>query len=349
MVIPGLDRYDNAPLLCSLSELMRFKTNRDAVAQWLGIERNQTSHTEKVISAFGAGTGIAMTVLFSMWLITQTDIGATGSLLIISSMGASAVLLFAVPHGALSQPWPVFGGHMTAAFIGITCQQWLPSGFVTAGIAVGVAVGVMYYLRCIHPPGGASALTTVIGGSEVVDMGYQFLFYPLLLNVIVILGIAMSFNFFFPWRRYPAHINTRHLTENTGQLSTSDYVLTTEDFNAAIHKLDSFVDITEEGLTELLEQARQHAQYSVNHPDEIKRGHYYSNGNIGNLWGVRQVIDEADNQSPGKDKVIYKTVAGQNLYETGYCERETFRQWARYEVVETRGLWVKADKPEQIS
>lgn len=78
-----------------------------AAAQWLGIERNQTSHGEKLISALAAGLGIGLTVFLSMWLMLDSQIGLTGSLLIISSMGASAVLLFAVPHSALSQPWPV--------------------------------------------------------------------------------------------------------------------------------------------------------------------------------------------------------------------------------------------------
>ncbi len=322
---------------------MSLKLNLSDAAHWLGIERNQTSHGEKLISAFGAAIGIAVTLLISMWLIKRLALDWTSSLLIISSLGASAVLLFAVPHGALSQPWPVIGGHMISAFIGVSCQQWLPDGFLTAGIAVGLAVGVMYYLRCIHPPGGASALTAVIGGNEIVDLGYQFLLYPLLINVLVMLLMAISFNYLFSWRRYPAHINTRHHTEYKSPVPTTDYVLTTEDFNAAIHELDSFVDITEEGLTELLEKARQHAQLSVSHPNRIERGRYYSNGNIGSLWGVRQVIDDADNHEPGRDLIIYKTVAGKSAYETGYCDRESFRQWARYEVIETQGLWVKAD------
>lgn len=322
---------------------MSLKSKLVVVAQWLGIERNQTSHSEKLISALGAAIGIAVTIMFSVWLITGADLNLTASLLIISSLGASAVLLFAVPHGALSQPWPVIGGHMISAFIGVSCQKWLPDGFMTAGVAVGLAVGVMYYLRCIHPPGGASALTAVIGGNEIVELGYQFLLTPLLINVLVILLIALSFNYLFSWRRYPAHINTRYHSEYMNPVPTSDYVLTTEDFNAAIHELDSFVDITEEGLTELLEKARQHAQLSVSHPANIKQGAYYSNGNIGSLWGVRQIIDAADSQKPSRDLIIYKTVAGQNLYETGYCDRESFRQWARYEVIETQGLWVKAD------
>lgn len=312
------------------------------LAHWLGVERNQTSHGEKLLSALGAAIAISLTVVLSMFISLEFSLSETASLLIISSMGASAVLLFAVPHGVLSQPWPMFGGHMLSAMIGISCQQWLPSGFLTAGLAVGLAVGAMYYLRCIHPPGGASALTAVVGGSEVYDMGYAFLVYPILLNVLVMLAVAVLFNLLFHWRRYPAHLSViKHDVTEQAAVPISDYVLTTEDFHAAIRDLDSFVDIGEEGLTELLEKAKLHAQATIAHPDTIDKGCYYSNGNIGHLWSIRQVIDDAGQDTNGRDLIIYKTVAGQGAYQTGYCDRESFRQWARFQVIEQGGLWIK--------
>lgn len=311
------------------------------LAQWLGVERNQTSHGEKLLSALGACIAISLTVILSMLLSMEYAFSSTASLLIISSMGASAVLLFAVPHGVLSQPWPVFGGHMISALIGIVCQQLLPTGFLTAGLAVGLAVGAMYYLRCIHPPGGASALTAVMGGSEVYEMGYAFLLYPILLNVLIMLSVAVLFNLLFHWRRYPAHLAARHHVSEQPSPPISDYVLTTEDFHAAIRDLDSFVDIGEEGLTELLEVAKLHAQATIAHPETIRKGCFYSNGNIGHMWSIRQVIDDAGQDRQGRDLIIYKTVAGQGTYQTGYCDRESFRQWARFRVTEQQGLWVK--------
>lgn len=325
--------------------VMSVKARISATAQWLGIERNQTSHSEKLISALGAGLSIGITLFIAMQLVADKQFGISASMLIISSMGASAVLLFAVPHGALSQPWPVIGGHLISAFIGVTCQQLFADGVVTAGLAVGLAVGAMYYLRCIHPPGGASALTAVVGGTQISDMGYQFMVYPILLNVVAILLIAVAFNYLFRWRRYPAHFNTRHVAERSSMTPISDYVLTTEDFHAAIHELDSFVDITEEGLTELLEKAKLHAQTHIQHPAQIIRGRSYSNGNIGRLWSVRQVIDDAGEKATDKDFIIYKTVAGLGLNETGYCTREVFRDWARFEVIEQNGLWKKHQRP----
>src|SRR5690625_7670775 len=92
----------------------------------------------------------------------------------LASMGATAVLLFAVPHGALSQPWAVVGGHVVSAIVGVTCQLLIPNLFWAAALSGGVAVAAMYYLRCIHPPGGATALAAVIGGPELPALGSAY-------------------------------------------------------------------------------------------------------------------------------------------------------------------------------
>ena len=63
---------------------------------------------------------------------------------IVTSMGASVVLLFAVPHSALGQLWNVIGGHLISAAIGVACYQWLPSNGIAAGASVGLAIGSMY-------------------------------------------------------------------------------------------------------------------------------------------------------------------------------------------------------------
>lgn len=314
----------------------------NACKLWLGIEKNQTSHGEKVISALGAMTGIISTILITQWLLQTTSVSQQAHILIVASLGATAVLVFAVPHGALSQPWQVIAGHLLSAFVGVTCQYYLGSDFISAGLAVGLSVGLMYYLRCIHPPGGATALTAVIGGNEITQLGYHYLFAPILVNILAILLIAVSFNALFRWRRYPAHFATKNVSPTSAADITDDLLLTTEDFNAAIRELDSFVDLTEEGLSELLEKARQNAMLHIEHPAQIQAGKYYSNGKIGHSWAIRHVID-AGQQRKNNDVIIYKTVAGADLYTTGMQERESFRQWARFEVEEHHGMWLKAE------
>lgn len=303
----------------------------------IGLERNTTSHAEKIISLAGAFAGI-VAVYFVSTLMLDNPLS---KVMVLGPIGASAVLLFAVPQGALSQPWPVIGGNVLSAAVGVTCYQWIDDPLLSASVAVAVAVGVMHYLRCLHPPGGATALTAVIGGDEIHELGYQFLLSPVLVNVLVIVLIAIAFNYVFHWRRYPAHLAKRHKRSEEIQGDEREYELTQEDFAAAMQQLDSYIDVTSDGLTELLELAKQHAAKSATHPRDILPGHFYSNGKLGRLWSVRQVIDQADIARPDKDMVIYKVVAGYGAYDTALCLRGEFRQWARFEVVLDNGRWVK--------
>ena len=324
---------------------MTFKSLLHECRLLLGIERNTTSHGEKLISALGAVLGILAVYWITRWTFPHGYMSSAGNFLMVTSMGASAVLLFAVPHGALSQPWAVVGGHLISALIGVTCHQLFPYQVWTGAVAVGLAVGAMHYLRCIHPPGGATALAAVIGGAEVYALGYHYLVMPILINVVAIIGMALVFNGLFAWRRYPAHLARKHKAAISTKPAERQFELTHEDFAAAMQELDSYVDVTAEGLTELLELAKQHAEKNITHPDEIIAGHFYSNGKLGNLWSVRQVIDASGKQkNAAKDQVIYKVLAGAGSYETGICRRDEFQQWARFEVVQQQGRWVKIDE-----
>jgi len=307
----------------------------------LGIERNTTSHSEKFISALGALLGILCVYWCMRWAFPHGFMHTAGTLIMVTSMGASAVLLFAVPQGALSQPWALMGGHLLSALVGVSCQQLFPEKTWTPALSVGLAVGVMHYMRCIHPPGGATALAAVIGGAEIHQLGFYYLLMPVAINVVSILLLALFFNAWFPWRRYPAHLTRRALAKPS-QAAERQFELTQEDFSAAMEALNSYVDVTSESLTQLLELAKQHAEKNITHPKVITAGHFYSNGKLGNLWSVRQVIDAADNGDPNKDQIIYKVVAGAGGYVTGICLRYEFQQWARYEVMaQANGHWLK--------
>ena len=303
----------------------------------LGIERNTTRHGEKWISGIGALLGILAVYGLTRWTFPSDVASAVGGALMVTSMGASAVLLFAVPQGALSQPWAVVGGHLLSAFIGVSCQKLFPGHTWTAAVAVGLAVLGMYYLRCIHPPGGATALAAVIGGPDVHALGYGYLLMPVLINVAAILAMAIAFNALFPWRRYPAHLHRRRQASRITQPAQRQFELTQEDFSAAMEQLNSYVDITTENLTELLELAKQHAERNITHPDAILRGRYYSNGKLGRLWSVRHVL-EGDGPA-----LAYRVVAGEHTGSTGTATPDEFRQWARFEVVlQDNGRWVIA-------
>ncbi|MET0807634.1 MAG: HPP family protein [Pseudoxanthomonas sp.] len=311
---------------------------------WLGIERSTTSHGEKWISGIGALLGIVAVYWITRAALPPQVMGLAGGVIMLTSMGASAVLLFAVPQGALSQPWAVIGGHLVSAAIGVTCQKLFPEQDWTAALAVGLAVGSMHYLRCIHPPGGATALAAVIGGTQVHALGYHYLLVPVLINVAAILAMALAFNALFPWRRYPAHLHKRAQASPITQPAQRQFELTQEDLYAAMEQLNSYVDITSESLTELLELAKQHAERNITHPREIVHGRCYSNGKLGKQWSVRQVLETGVPPASRAASLHYQVLAGDDIGARGRCSVDELRQWARFEVKpQGNGRWLKVE------
>jgi len=216
-----------------------------SVQHWFGIDGVTPSHAEKLLSGLGAFCGI-----FATYWISSQFLGHQSTLLLVASMGAGAVLLFAVPHGQLSQPWPAIGGHLISSAIGISVSMLVANQFLAAALAVSVAILAMHYLHCIHPPGGATALLAVIGGPDVHAMGFGFML-PVMLNALTLITIALLFNAPFKWRRYPAAWAIRlPVRSQRGDL-------TIENLEQAIHELDLTVDITEDELLRIYAKARE--------------------------------------------------------------------------------------------
>jgi len=302
--------------------------------EFLGIELTPVSHTEKLVSALGGFAGIVSILFISVHFV------GSASALIVASMGASAVLLFAVPHGALSQPWPVLGGHVISACIGVTCASVVPQPFIAASLAVGLAIGVMYYLRCIHPPGGATALSAVMSGESVHALGYQFVITPVLLNALVILAVAVLFNYLFTWRRYPAALVSRRKQPTDTPANRMQYSpIAHEDLVYALSQIDSFLDISEDDLLRIYALATGKERQRRLDPARILSGRYYSNGQHSDDWAVRQVVDASPGRDPERDMVVYKVVAGAGRRGSGVLTRAEFADWAREELMRDGDDW----------
>ena len=193
---------------------------------------------EHWISAAGGLVG----VLAMLWT-SQALLGAHAGLLAVASMGASAVLLFAAPHGVLSQPWPVLGGHLISAAVGVACAQNIGDPMLAASLAVALAIAAMVATRSLHPPGGATALFAVLGGAPIAALGWHYLFVPVLLNGVVLLVVAVLFNYPFAWRRYPQAWWREAPCEHPEKCQIPHSALV-----YALSQIDTFVAVSEEDL-----------------------------------------------------------------------------------------------------
>lgn len=149
------------------------------------------SNKEVIISIVGAFIATLLASFFSNHILE-----AEGAPMVLASTGASAMLIFGIPHSPVSQPWPIVGGHVVSAFVGISAYYLIPNPVLASSAAIGIAMLAMHHTGCMHPPGGATAVTAVIGGTGVHELGYYFVIVPVFFNSIILLSIAMAIGTF---------------------------------------------------------------------------------------------------------------------------------------------------------
>jgi CBS domain-containing membrane protein len=188
-----------------------------------------------------------ITIFLTGWL-ASLSISGTGLKTLLASMGASAVILFAMPLSPVAKPWPLIGGHFISATLGILCAMLIPSSvWIAAAVAVALSILAMQLARCLHPPGGASALIPVLGGESIKALGFQFLLTPLALNVAVLWLISTLYQFWLAKSAAPTTPESHKPIERFG--------INSEDLRAALADMGSFVDIGERELTEIYQLA----------------------------------------------------------------------------------------------
>lgn len=195
---------------------------------------------ERLRMVVGAGFGIVVTALLCHGL------GVAGpAAWIIAPMGASAVLVFCVPASPLAQPWAVIGGNTVSALVGVACARWVAPVDLAAALAVAMAIGAMLALRCLHPPGGATALLLSFGG--VTDP--HAVLAPVLVNALVLTACGMAYNN-LTRRPYP-HIQ---ITPPSARDPATEH-----DLDQVLARYNQVLDVSRDDLQALLDDTQMRA------------------------------------------------------------------------------------------
>lgn len=287
-----------------------------------GIPHSSQHGGEPWVASLGGLLGIAIVVA-----LTQGMVGSEAAVFVVPSLGAAAVIVFAAPHSQFAQPWPLLAGNMLSALVGVLSQLIIPDPTLAGAAAVGGAIGVMHLARCIHPPGGATALAAVVGGPAIHDLGFAYALYPVGLNCLILGATAILFNYPFPWRRYPASL-THYAPLPPGRGGGGYPLPGDEHVRKAMDELNVVLDVGTDELRQVVHRALAIAQSSADSRlPQVKAGHFYCNDRPGQQWSVRQIIDEHRSANPDEDIVIYRIVAGRGLDRTGRCTRIEFARW----------------------
>ncbi|MFD0937262.1 CBS domain-containing protein, partial [Methylobacterium trifolii] len=134
----------------------------------------------------------------------------------------------------------------------------VPDPLWAAALAIGCAIALMMALRCLHPPSGAVALTAVLGGPAIRDLGYGFVLWPVAANSLLLLVVALLFNN-LSGRTYP-HRQAIANAHGTGDPVPSTRAgPTASDLDAALKDFDQVLDVGRGDLEAILRQAQVHA------------------------------------------------------------------------------------------
>ena len=213
--------------------------------RYLTIEPVRLSFKEKSIVTLACFFAILLT-----GLITRLYAAEHVSILV-ASMGASAAILFTIPSSPLAQPWPFVGGQLGSAFVGVYCATFINDLPLAAASSAGLSVLLMLGLRCLHPPGVATALAPVLNSVHPSLPDVNFLLFPVGINVLLMLTLAYVINRLVLHREYPVRLSTSSHAKLQNKHQNHLVDITQADITLATRGFDHFLDISTDELLQI--------------------------------------------------------------------------------------------------
>jgi CBS domain-containing membrane protein len=197
--------------------------------------------------AWRATCGTAVGLLLAAGLCRLLAGAQPAAAWLIAPLGASAMLVFAMPASPLAQPWSTVAGNTLSALVGIACARAMADPALAVGVAVALAMLLMMQLRCLHPPGGAAAALMVITHTT----NFHFAFFPVLLNSLLLVLVGVVYNS-LTGRAYP---RAQVAAAEPGLQPVHGRRFTPADLDLALARYNQVVDISRADLQSLLEDA----------------------------------------------------------------------------------------------
>ncbi|MGD9739309.1 MAG: HPP family protein [Bauldia sp.] len=204
------------------------------------------------------GFGVAALAILVTGGISRLVLGDELIVPLLASMGSSAVLLFIVPSSPMAQPWALVGGNLLAALSGLVASL-VADPILGCAIALGLSIGLMGLLRCVHPPSAALGMTIVLNSARFDEAGIGFLLALLLLNTSLLLVLATLFHNLILRRPYPHRPPPANIHGTDDPIPTQRGGVTHEDIDTALRQFPEALDVNPVDVEELIERAEARA------------------------------------------------------------------------------------------
>lgn len=163
-------------------------------AFYFGGDQPLVPGAERLRSGFGVLLGLFLVLSIARFLGQWVGVQEW----LMASLGASAVIVFALPASPMAQPWAVIAGNTISALIGIGCAGFIEDPILAMPIAATLSISSMFGLRCLHPPAAAVALIAVMG--HIVQLRYAV--FPVMIDSIALVLIGAIYSN-LTGKRYP--------------------------------------------------------------------------------------------------------------------------------------------------
>jgi len=140
-------------LRSTLKSLLRY------CSSYFGGDQPAVASIEQLISVIGAFVGLLLVVIAAKFLGEFSDVNEW----LMASLGASSLLVFALPQSPMAQPWAMIAGNTLSALVGIATFHFIDQSLLAIPLAESLSILGMFILRCLHSPVAAVALIAVLG------------------------------------------------------------------------------------------------------------------------------------------------------------------------------------------
>lgn len=175
-----------------------FKNQLQRYCFYLGGDQPYVGWIERFRSVFGAFLGLMLVLTMAKYL---GELGGLSEWLM-ASLGASALLVFALPQSPMAQPWAVIAGNTLSALVGITVIHLVQEPLLAMPLAASLSILGMFILRCLHPPAAAVALIVVLANV----LHYRYAFFPVMIDSILLVLVGAVYSN-LTGKRYPNRPN----------------------------------------------------------------------------------------------------------------------------------------------
>jgi CBS domain-containing membrane protein len=156
------------------------------ISFYLGGDQPPVAWRERIRAILGAFIGLMLVFTIAKYFGELSGIAEW----LMASLGASALLVFALPQSPMAQPWAVIAGNTISALVGIGCFHLFGESLITLPLAAALSILGMFVLRCLHPPAAAVSLIVVLG--QITS--YRYALFPVMIDsvLLILAGAAYS-------------------------------------------------------------------------------------------------------------------------------------------------------------